>query len=209
MKDQPSLGESAWIVSLKLCVLPVQVGLAWSRGSGGDIGLGAGHLRFGESSDSELLPDPLVCRTPRHIQSIPEFYPMQPITLPRKNSAGTTSIGVVPHNCSGTGSFRVTLAAGISGSGCDERFPIKRPSGLEHTLLINLGGIVLRDKLLHQNGGLRHTQQHYQRVRGARSRSDTNVFIDAPASSFVRPSAFLPLPVSNTALTSAGCILVP
>ena len=44
----------------------------------------------------------------------------------------------------------------------------------------------------------------HQRVRDARPRSDTNVFMDAPASTFVRSSAFWLLPGSNTAFTAAG-----
>ena len=60
------------------------------------------------------------------------------------------------------------------------------------------------DKFLHQNGGLRQHVTH-QRVRDARPRSDTYVFIHAPASTFVRPSAFWLL----TGFTTAGCTLVP
>ena len=49
----------------------------------------------------------------------------------------------------------------------------------------------------------------HHRVRGARPRSDTNVFIKAPVSTFVSPSAFWRFPGSNMALTDAGCMLVP
>ena len=63
-------------------------------------------------------------------------------------------------------------------------------------------------KMISTVGGLRHNITHH-RVRGARPRSDTNVFIEAPASTFVSPSAFWLFPGSNMALTDAVCMLVP